>query len=62
MPTNPTGHYLGLYIFIGVILAVVGLLIYLKIRWSAQDRAVKLGRELGIKKAKLEDSPKSNKS
>jgi uncharacterized membrane protein YagU involved in acid resistance len=57
--STATGHYLGLYIFIGVIIGVIGALVYLKLRWSAEDKAVKLGREKGIKQAKMEDAGKS---
>ncbi len=43
MSDQTNGHYIGLFIFIGVVIVLIAGLIYLKIRWTNQDRAKKFG-------------------
>ncbi|MFY9814510.1 MAG: hypothetical protein WCF70_04480 [Dehalococcoidales bacterium] len=45
MSDQTSGHYVGLFIFIGVVIVLIAGLIYLKIRWTNQDRAKKFGNK-----------------
>jgi hypothetical protein len=45
MGDQTNGHYVGLFIFIGVVILLIAGLIYLKIRWTNQDRAKKFGNK-----------------
>ena len=51
--------YLGIYVFIGVIIAVVVLLLYFKIKWGNEDKKAKLGDKARIEKEKAADAKKS---
>lgn len=53
------GHYIGLFIFIGVVIILVAGLIYLKIRWTNQDRAKKFGTKKETVKAPSKDAGNS---
>jgi uncharacterized membrane protein len=54
MGTESRGYF-GIYVFIGVIIAVVALLLYFKIKWSNEDRKAKLGDKARIEKEKAAD-------
>jgi uncharacterized membrane protein YciS (DUF1049 family) len=45
MGDQTQGQYIGLFIFIGIVIILIAGLIYLKIRWTNQDRAKKFGRK-----------------
>ena len=45
MADQTQGQYIGLFVFIGIVIALIVGLIYLKIRWTNQDRAKKFGRK-----------------
>jgi len=45
MGDQTQGQYIGLFIFIGIVILLIAGLIYLKIRWTNQDKAKKFGRK-----------------
>jgi hypothetical protein len=45
MTDQTQGQYIGLFIFIGIVIVLIAGLIYLKIRWTNQDKAKKFGRK-----------------
>jgi hypothetical protein len=49
MGDQTQGQYIGLFIFIGIVIVLIAGLIYLKIRWTNQDRAKKFGRKETVK-------------
>ena len=49
MGDQTQGHYIGLFIFIAVVILLIAGLIYLKIRWTNQDKAKKFGRKATVK-------------
>jgi hypothetical protein len=51
MGDQTQGQYIGLFIFIGIVILLIAGLIYLKIRWTNQDRAKKFGRKDAAKAA-----------
>jgi hypothetical protein len=51
MGDQTQGQYIGLFIFIGIVIVLIAGLIYLKIRWTNQDRAKKFGRKSTVKAA-----------
>jgi len=57
MGTESRGYF-GIYVFIGVIVAVVVLLLYFKIKWSNEDRKAKLGDLKPGLKRKKRQTPK----
>jgi uncharacterized membrane protein len=58
MGTESRGYF-GIYVFIGVIVAVVVLLLYFKIKWSNEDRKAKLGDKARIEKEKAADAKRT---
>jgi hypothetical protein len=56
MGDQTNGHYIGLFIFIGVVIVLIAGLIYLKIRWTNQDRAKKFGNKNQADKASSKDA------
>ena len=45
MGDQTQGQYIGLFVFIGIVICLIAGLIYLKIRWTNQDKAKKFGRK-----------------
>jgi len=45
MGDQSQGQYIGLFVFIGIVICLIAGLIYLKIRWTNQDKAKKFGRK-----------------
>jgi uncharacterized membrane protein YciS (DUF1049 family) len=45
MGDQTQGQYFGLFVFIGIVICLIAGLIYLKIRWTNQDKAKKFGRK-----------------
>ena len=45
MTDQTQGQYIGLFVFIGIVICLIAGLIYLKIRWTNQDKAKKFGRK-----------------
>jgi hypothetical protein len=52
------GQYIGLFIFIAVIIILIGGLIYLRIKWTSEDRIKKFGRKDKTAKANLKANTK----
>jgi uncharacterized membrane protein YciS (DUF1049 family) len=51
MGDQTQGQYIGLFVFIGIVICLIAGLIYLKIRWTNQDKAKKFGRKDTVKAA-----------
>jgi len=45
MGDQTKGQYIGLFIFIGVVILLIAGLIYLRIKWTSEDRIKKFGRK-----------------
>jgi len=48
MVDQTQGQYIGLFVFIGIVIVLIAGLIYLKIRWTNQDKAKKFGRKKAV--------------
>jgi len=48
MGDQTQGQYIGLFVFIGIVIVLIAGLIYLKIRWTNQDKAKKFGRNKAV--------------
>jgi uncharacterized membrane protein YciS (DUF1049 family) len=51
MGDQTQGQYIGLFVFIGIVIVLIAGLIYLKIRWTNQDKAKKFGRKEAVNTA-----------
>ena len=45
MGDQTKGQYIGLFIFIGVVILLIAGLIYLRIKWTREDKIKKFGRK-----------------